>query len=1294
MLVRATDQGGLSTTETVTINLTAVNEAPTFSSGTGRNHNVISGMQFGNAVAQQTDGKYVMAGWSDSGGTRDFAVVRYNFDGSLDTTFGSGNGYVITAVGTGADEAQDIRILSSGKILVQGYAINGGSNDIALVQYNSDGSLDTSFGGGTGRIMSGISGEDTGYAMNIQSDGKILVAGTNGNDFLLARFNSNGSLDTSFGTSGRVTTDFAAGTDTARSIAMQSDGKIVLAGSAFNSSTFNDFAVARYNSDGSLDTSFNSTGRVTVDFGSSTDQGYGLAIQNDGRIIVNGFTNSAGTTDNAIMRLTTAGALDTTFGGTGRVITAIGSGSDFAFDVKVQSDGKILSSGYASISGNDFTVVRYNANGTLDTSYGSGGIAVTNFSATTDDRGSKMILQADGKVVLAGCTTQSGTYDLSLARYNADGTADVTFNASNTLGGTVAYTENAAAVVLDNDVSIFDAELTKTNFSGATLSLVRSGGANSQDVFSATGTLSTLTQGGNLVVGGTTIGTVTTNSNGSLLLTFNSNATKALIDSAMRQIAYSNSSDAPPASVQVNWTFNDGNTGAQGTGGALATTGSVTVNITAVNDAPILTVTSPTLPLSEDGGPFTATVAALLGSNVTDPDSGALQGVAIRGLTLAGGTLQYSLDGTNWTTVSGVSTTNALLLRSTDYLRFTPSTTNGGTTFVSFNAWDQTSGTAGGTANVTTTGGTTAFSSASDTITVNVASVNDAPVSVSDSATAVEAGGVSNGTAGTNPTGNVLTNDTDVDNGDTKAVSGVAAGTVGSASGSVGTSVTGSFGSINIAANGAYTYTVDNTNASVQALRSTSNTLTDVFTYTMRDTAGATSTTQVTITIQGANDAPNDIALVGNSGTNLVTNGSFESNNGNANSASLGAGISATGWTAIGGEGVEVWNNYTQGGPATASDGITMLELDVSTALNGISQNITTAAGQKYVLSFDLAGRTGSPTSSVEVYWQNQLIGTVTNNPNSWNTYSFVVTGSGGADNLRFMELASENSGGGSLFDNVRLFADQSSSITVAENSANGTVVARAGTSDVDAVSAETITYSLTNDSSGAFAINSTTGVITVANSTLLDFETTPSRTIVVRATDTAGATLDRTFTIGLTNVNETPTAIADSDTAVEAGGTANGTSGTNPAGNVLTNDTDIDAGDTKTVSGVAAGTVGSASTNVGSAVTGTYGSINIAANGAYTYTVDNNNAAVQALRTSAQTLTDVFTYTMRDAGGITSTTQITLTIQGGTMRQSAWTTQSQLLKRAESAMERLVPIPLAMCSPTIPTSTRVIRKQ
>jgi hypothetical protein len=155
------------------------------------------------------------------------------------------------------------------------------------------------------------------------------------------------------------------------------------------------------------------------------------------------------------------------------------------------------------------------------------------------------------------------------------------------LDGTPTFTEGGAAVVLDADVQIFDAELsTLDNFNGATLTLARNGGASAEDVFSGSGTLS-LTSG-NVVVSGTTIGTYS-NSGGTLAVTFNGNATQTLVNSAMRQIAYSNSSDAPPASAQINWTFSDGNSGSQGTGGALTATGSTTVTITAINDAPTIT---------------------------------------------------------------------------------------------------------------------------------------------------------------------------------------------------------------------------------------------------------------------------------------------------------------------------------------------------------------------------------------------------------------------------------------------------------------------------------------------------------------------------------------------------------------------------------------------------------------------------------------------------------------------------------------------------------------------------------
>ncbi|MFM7739978.1 MAG: hypothetical protein ACKO9H_11290, partial [Planctomycetota bacterium] len=233
------------------------------------------------------------------------------------------------------------------------------------------------------------------------------------------------------------------------------------------------------------------------------------------------------------------------------------------------------------------------------------------------------------------------------------------------------------------------------NFSGATLTLVRNGGASAQDLFSATGTLGALTQGGNLVVGGTTIGTVTTNSSGTLVLTFNSSATNVLVNSAMQQIAYANSSEAPPASVQIAWTFNDGNSGAQGTGGALTATGKVIVNITAVNDAPTITnAASYSFPsVNEDttsAGVLASTI--LTGASWADVDTAALSGLAITAVT-GNGTWQYSTNGTTWTNFGSVSGTNALLITSTSQIRYVPNGLNGETATFTYKAWDQTSGT-------------------------------------------------------------------------------------------------------------------------------------------------------------------------------------------------------------------------------------------------------------------------------------------------------------------------------------------------------------------------------------------------------------------------------------------------------------------------------------------------------------------------------------------------------------------------------------------------------------------------
>ncbi|MFO0383613.1 MAG: beta strand repeat-containing protein [Pirellula sp.] len=549
----------------------------------------------------QPDGKILVGGYATIGTNIDFAVARYNPDGSLDTSFGSG-GVVTTPIGTGTDSGRSITLQADGKILVGGLSNNGSNDDFALIRYNVDGSLDTSFGTG-GKVTTAVgTSTDQGRSVTVQPDGKILVGGYSlvggVEDFSLVRYNANGSLDTSFGTGGKLTTAIGSGLDFGTSVIVQPDGKIVIGGYSITGNY--DFAMIRYDANGSLDTGFGTGGKVTTTIGSGNDYSFGLKVQSDGKLVLAGLAGIGSTEDVALIRYNIDGSLDTSFGTGGKVTTAIGTGNDRAWNLAFQPDGKIVIGGYARIgSTDDMALVRYNANGSLDTSFGSGGKVTTAIGAGSE-QAYDLFVQADGKIVVSGFARVGATDDFAVVRYNVDGSLDTRFDLASTLGGSVSTTENGSPVVLDGNVQIFDVELSSSNFSGATLTLARNGGANSQDLFSATGTLDALTQGSNLVVGGTTIGSITTNSGGTLVLSFNASATNALVNSAMQQIAYANSSEAPPANVQIDWTFSDGNSGAQGTGGALTATGNVVVSITSINDTPTITVVDVNGAVTED----------------------------------------------------------------------------------------------------------------------------------------------------------------------------------------------------------------------------------------------------------------------------------------------------------------------------------------------------------------------------------------------------------------------------------------------------------------------------------------------------------------------------------------------------------------------------------------------------------------------------------------------------------------------------------------------------------------------
>ncbi len=260
-------------------------------------------------VAIQTDDKIVMVGNSGAGYLANIALVRYNVDGSLDTSGFGTNGKVITDVSGGQDQAFSVAMQIDGKILVSGQYYNASPFGLVVVRYSSLGVLDTEFGIG-GKVITPLSSPNAGESLVVQTDGKILVAGSNGADFVLVRYTAAGVLDNSFGTNGIASTDFGGASDSGYSVALQGDGKILVAGS---SST--DFALARYNSDGSLDNSFDADGKVTLAIGANGDVAQNVLVQSDGKIVVTGYSNNGTDDDFALVRYNADGSLDTTFDG-------------------------------------------------------------------------------------------------------------------------------------------------------------------------------------------------------------------------------------------------------------------------------------------------------------------------------------------------------------------------------------------------------------------------------------------------------------------------------------------------------------------------------------------------------------------------------------------------------------------------------------------------------------------------------------------------------------------------------------------------------------------------------------------------------------------------------------------------------------------------------------------------------------------------------------------------------------------------------------------------------------------
>jgi len=421
-------------------------------------------------IAFQPDGKILVAGSAlDRTIGFDFTVTRFNADGSLDTSFA--NNGVFRHDFTGSDDhGWGIVLQPDGKIIIAGEAYLGVFNDevdtaFGLIRLNSDGTFDSSFGTNGIVITNFFASLDSATEVALQPDGKIIATGyvTPGGvnvagayDFALVRYNPDGSIDTTFGTDGRVITDFNGLGDRAQTSVLQPDGKIVLAGWVYTTIAGGiDFGLARYNPDGSLDMTFDSDGKVVTTFGNNLDElARGIALAADGKLVVAGdFYNpppvvgQSGHRDVAIARYNPNGSLDASFDGDGKFVydSNLSDRNEGAQDVVVQPDGKILFVGDShlivnavpGVSDQDLLIGRLNGDGTFDNSFGSGGRTLTDFGIfdppgppnygsgrTAEVMLSATIgLQGDGKIIATNDSRRStNSRRLAIARYHNDST--------------------------------------------------------------------------------------------------------------------------------------------------------------------------------------------------------------------------------------------------------------------------------------------------------------------------------------------------------------------------------------------------------------------------------------------------------------------------------------------------------------------------------------------------------------------------------------------------------------------------------------------------------------------------------------------------------------------------------------------------------------------------------------------------------------------------------------------------------------------------------------------------------
>ncbi|MBD2412417.1 DUF4347 domain-containing protein [Nostoc calcicola FACHB-3891] len=606
---------------------------------------------YARSVAIQPDGKIVVFG-----GFSQFDLARYNIDGSLDSNFGSA-GIVNTSIGTGSENGYSVALQPDGKIVVAGYIWGDNSEpnrpDFAMARYNADGSLDSSFGN-AGKLITNF-GEDFGRKVLVQPDGKIILAGYIGNgnaDYVLLRYNTNGSLDTGFGNGGKVngTKGYA--------VAIQADGKIVVGGTDTNGSNINfDFALTRYNTDGSLDTSFGNSGRVLSAIGTFAEEINTIAIQPDGKIVAAGrvwkYVNgtSSNQDDLAIARFNTDGTLDANFGDAGKVIAPLSTNTnDRAYSLSIQQNGKIVVGGYIETGTTSIN------RSTVLLAYNSDGTLDNSFGT-----GGQVITplrsQYDEIDVVAtqsdGKIVVVGQFDKSyfaVARFL--GVSNIAPAIANWPEYAASYTENAPAILIaEPNTTVTDPD--STNFHTGKLTVRIKSGGSSDDRLGIRNETQINLNGHIINYGTVEIGTFSGGiGSEDLVIDFNTSATPIAVEALLHNITYVNVSENPSTTPRIiEVVLSDGD-------GGTSTPVTRTINVTAVNDPAVITA-GQNFSINEGvaNGTVVGTVAA------TDVD-----GSTFTNWTIIDGNLDSDRDGQVGFNIN--STTGEITVNDSDELDF------------------------------------------------------------------------------------------------------------------------------------------------------------------------------------------------------------------------------------------------------------------------------------------------------------------------------------------------------------------------------------------------------------------------------------------------------------------------------------------------------------------------------------------------------------------------------------------------------------------------------------------------